>query len=166
VTHIRSTVVRNASPARVKELYHLARKQLGHDAHNVVDAITLRHVGRYMFARNFVAGLRTLDVACGSGYGSMILDNVASYQGIDIDKTAIKTARRNFPGQAFTHGSIYSLPQSDGDVGAVTSFETLEHVDNPIAAIDEVARVLTSSCSYSPGRVGLVPTHAGATTPL
>ena len=136
------SVLRRLTPANVNNIYHRTRKRLGHDAHEIVSPTTLRHVGRYLFASELVKGLDVLDVACGSGYGSLVLKETGSYRGIDVDPGAIRQARESFPGGRYILGSIYQLPQGDGVMGAVVSFETLEHVDKPERLVAEIARVL------------------------
>lgn len=119
------------------------KKLVGADVHVHVDRIVLRHVARYIRANAILAGRDVLDVACGSGYGASLLDKASSYRGIDLDPRAVKEAMREFPEFNYSRGSIYDLPLQDGAVSGVTSFETLEHVDQPVRAMREIARVLT-----------------------
>src|SRR5438874_12503867 len=71
--------------------------------------IAHEHWHRYAFARGLVAGKRVLDVACGEGYGSALLCEVAqSVVGIDIDRTTIAHATQTYPGSEnlrFAEGS-------------------------------------------------------------
>jgi SAM-dependent methyltransferase len=110
--------------------------------------IAHEHWHRYAFARRFVAGRRTADVACGEGYGSALLAGVAqSVVGVDIDAASIVHARAAYGTQSnlrFLEGSAAALPLPDAVVDAVVSFETLEHLeaaDQP-RMIAEFARVL------------------------
>ena len=51
------------------------------------------HWHRYLFARQYVAGKRVLDVASGEGYGSaMMAAQAASVTGVDISPEAVKHA--------------------------------------------------------------------------
>ena len=65
--------------------------------------IAYEHWHRYAFARQFVAGKRVLDAACGEGYGSALLASVAaSVVGVDIDAPAVAHAAERYgDGEAF-----------------------------------------------------------------
>ena len=130
------------APERAKHAYRLLGKRLGHDIHERVNRVTVSHIYRYMHANQFVDGCKVLDAACGSGYGSMMLTRASEYAGIDLDPRAVAEATREFPEFTFTRGSIYDLPFEDASFSALTSFETLEHVDNPARALGEFSRVL------------------------
>ncbi|MFO1305834.1 MAG: class I SAM-dependent methyltransferase [Burkholderiales bacterium] len=112
--------------------------------------IAHEHWHRYAFARRFVAGRRTLDVACGEGYGSALLAGVAaSVVGVDVAPDVVAHASSRYadrPNLRFEIGSAARLPLDDASVDAVVSFETIEHLpreDQP-RMIDEIARVLTA----------------------
>jgi SAM-dependent methyltransferase len=110
--------------------------------------IAHEHWHRYAFARQFVAGRRTLDVACGEGYGSALLATAAaSVIGVDVAADVVAHARERYrdrPNLRFEAGSAARLPLPDASVEAVVSFETIEHLpreDQP-RMIAEIARVL------------------------
>ena len=131
------------APDVAKDTYQRLKKMMGADVHVHVDRIVLRHAARYIKANDYVVGRDVLDVACGSGYGALILSNATSYRGIDLDPRAVREAKREFAEFKYGEGSIYDLPLPDNSVMAITSFETLEHVDRPKTAMGEIARVLT-----------------------
>ena len=55
------------------------------------------HWHRYVFAQDFVAGKRVLDLACGEGYGADLLARTASsVVGVDISEAAIAHARARY----------------------------------------------------------------------
>jgi ubiquinone/menaquinone biosynthesis C-methylase UbiE len=110
--------------------------------------IAYEHWHRYAFARQFAAGKRVLDAACGEGYGSALLGVVAeSIVGVDIDASAIAHASERY-GKGdrvrFVTGSCSALPLPNASVDAVVSFETIEHLDaaDQPKMIAEFARVL------------------------
>jgi SAM-dependent methyltransferase len=115
----------------------------------VAGEIAHEHWHRYAFARRFVTGRRVLDVACGEGYGSALLADVAqSVVGVDIAHGAIAHARESYasrPNLRFVEASAASLPLADGVVDAVVSFETIEHLarDDQPRMLAEIARVLS-----------------------
>jgi len=109
--------------------------------------IVYEHVHRYAFARRFATGRRVLDAACGEGYGSALLAQVAvDVIGVDVDAATIAHARATYPAGnlAFVESSVTSLPLASGSIDLVVSFETIEHV--PAAdqqrMLAEFARVL------------------------
>jgi SAM-dependent methyltransferase len=110
--------------------------------------IAYEHWHRYFFARRFLAGRRVLDVACGEGYGSALLSDVASsVVGVDIDAATVTHARTNYASRAnlsFLEGSITALSLPPASVDAIVSFETVEHLDaaDQRLMIAELAQVL------------------------
>lgn len=101
------------------------------------------HESRYMFASHEVEGKRVLDVACGSGVGFPYLaERAATVVGCDVSAAALVQARRVDGRALLVQGSGTALPLSSESVDVVTSFETLEHLDNPAVFLAEVARVL------------------------
>jgi SAM-dependent methyltransferase len=110
--------------------------------------IAHEHWHRYAFARGLIAGKRVLDVACGEGYGSALLSEVAeSVTGVDIDDATIAHAIETYPAQRnlrFIEGSATALPLAPESVDAIVSFETVEHLDaaDQQSMIAEFARVL------------------------
>ncbi|MFO1311891.1 MAG: methyltransferase domain-containing protein [Burkholderiales bacterium] len=112
--------------------------------------IAHEHWHRYAFARRFVKGRRTLDVACGEGYGSALLASVAaSVVGVDVAPEVVAHATSRYRDRAnlrFEAGSAARLPLPDASVDAVVSFETIEHLprEDQSRMIGEIARVLTA----------------------
>ncbi len=114
----------------------------------IAGEIAHEHWHRYAFARRFVTGKRVLDVACGEGYGSVLLAEVADHVvGVDIDPEAIAHAREKYAARGnlrFEHGSATVLPFPERSVDVVVSFETIEHLakDDQPRMLAECARVL------------------------
>ncbi len=107
--------------------------------------IAAEHYARYLFARGLVAGRTVLDIACGEGYGTALLAQVATEAvGADIAAATILHARRQFPrpNLRFLAADARALPFPAGQFDAVVSFETIEHVPDPEACLDAFARVL------------------------
>jgi ubiquinone/menaquinone biosynthesis C-methylase UbiE len=106
-----------------------------------------QHLQRYLFAKHHVKGMNVLDAACGIGYGSaMLAETAASVTGIDVDAETVKNAAQAYASSniTFRQADIRSLPFNDHSFDVVVSFETIEHVPLPDAAlfIQEIARVL------------------------
>ena len=112
--------------------------------------IAHEHWHRYAFARAFVRGRRVVDVACGEGYGSVLLAEAASsVTGVDIDAATLAHARTTYADRrnvAFVEGSAASLPLADGSVDVEHADERHVETDTPDQPrmLAEFARVLTN----------------------
>lgn len=111
-----------------------------------------RHVGRYGAA--LAAGLievagvrggdRVLDVGCGTGQLAMAVaaivgdDNVAA---IDPGEGVVEVCRRRVPGGDVRVGAAEALPFADAAFDAVLAQLVVNLVDDPPAAVREMARV-------------------------
>jgi GT2 family glycosyltransferase/SAM-dependent methyltransferase len=104
------------------------------------------HLHRYAWCRSLVAGKAVLDIACGEGYGSAILAEIAaSVVGVDISQEAVEHASRiyaDIPRLAFRQGDAASIPLPDNSFDVVVSFETIEHHDKHVEMLSELRRVL------------------------
>jgi SAM-dependent methyltransferase len=109
------------------------------------------HLARYAFAEGLCVDKDVLDAACGVGYGSAHLaGHGARVLGVDIDAETIAYARQRYGGSAsrFEKMDVSALELPDGAFDVVCSFETIEHVEDPVAAITEAARVLRPDGVY------------------
>lgn len=107
--------------------------------------IELEHLHRYLLARELVAGKTVLDIACGEGYGSFMLAQVATYvAGVDISEHAVTHAQLKYSAGnlEFFLGSCADIPLKDASVDVVVSFETIEHHEEHDAMMAEIKRVL------------------------
>ena len=118
--------------------------------------ISYEHHHRYAICKEFVAGKRALDIACGDGYGSAVLaETAAEVVGVDISAETVSSARAKYldrPRLSFVEGDCRHLPFADGEFDVVVSFETIEHITAQEDFILEVRRVLR------PGGVFIVST--------
>ncbi len=88
-----------------------------------------------------------LDCACGRGFYLNMFRYVSGCKlvGLELDAAIIQKARRNvahLPGITLTRGNIYALPFPDNTFDGVILSEILEHVENDVAGLREVRRVL------------------------
>jgi SAM-dependent methyltransferase len=112
-----------------------------------VREIWYEHWHRYAWARGFARGRRVLDAACGEGYGSALLADVAaSVLGVDISDTAVTHARARYAGRPnlrYEQADATALDAlADGSFDLIVSFETLEHVEAQEALVAGFARLL------------------------
>lgn len=88
-----------------------------------------------------------LDCACGRGFYLNMMRYVSGARlvGLELERPIIRKAQRNvghLDDITLTQGSIYGLPFPDEYFDAVVLSEILEHVDDDVAGLREVLRVL------------------------
>ena len=94
-----------------------------------------QHLGRYRFAKSHVRG-RVVDVACGTGYGTAILEAI----GVDLSLEALEHARSRRV--RIVAADAQRMPFGSGSLDAVVSFETIEHLSDPGLFVADCFRVL------------------------
>jgi SAM-dependent methyltransferase len=103
------------------------------------------HVHRYELAAELCRGLRVLDLACGSGYGSSILrESCPQVTGIDRDEATIAKAQDKLgrAGVMFEVADAHEVLRRElGDAyDAIVMLESLEHLDDPDEALASLRR--------------------------
>jgi len=90
---------------------------------------------RYMYALNFIRDKDVLDCASGVGWGSFLLANggAKTVVGLDLSPIAINTSKLYYSSSNvdFILGDLSEIDLNK-KFDVITSFETLEHVDNPL----------------------------------
>jgi SAM-dependent methyltransferase len=103
------------------------------------------HRSRYRFAAAQLDGGVVLDIACGTGFGTEMLSaDVAMVVGSDVFLPALASSRIRMRGTpaAFVAADGTRLPFASGSFHGVVSMETIEHIPNDGAFLDELRRVL------------------------
>jgi SAM-dependent methyltransferase len=114
--------------------------------------IKVEHLGRYLFAANFLRrenARRVADIGCGTGYGSIELAN-AGMHVIAIDNSMSMQSGARHSGEV---GGVEFIAASLGtgelddhviaeSLDAVVCFETLEHLVDPARSLQEIVRLL------------------------
>lgn len=122
-------------------------------------------------------GDRVLDVACGPGNFSREFARAAGdglVIGLDASRTMLATAvREGGPANlAYVRGDACALPFAEGTFDAVCCFAALYLIEEPLRAIEEIARVLApggrvallASCARGPLGTGAVRSAVRALT--
>lgn len=96
-------------------------------------------------------GKKVIDLACGSGFGCEILSRKAkSVIGVDISSEAIAYAKKQYIHKNIEYVqsdvSKTLIPEKTADV--ITSFETVEHLQDSQAFIKEVRRLLKPNGTF------------------
>ena len=110
--------------------------------------IRLEHYHRYAVVLDVVKGKTVLDVACGEGYGSLLMADIAhAVVGVDISDEAVRHATSLYEKQnlKFVQGSATNLTFPDDSFDVVVSFETIEHLARQEKMLAEIRRVLRPS---------------------
>lgn len=102
--------------------------------------IRAEHLLRYVFAQKFIQRKKVkivFDVACGDGYGTKMLADVAKQiYGFDVSEKFLDVARTRYAANNITYIHVdldttpvtsLALPQPD----VIVSFETIEHMNDP-----------------------------------
>lgn len=100
-----------------------------------------QHVARYQWAAEQAHG-QVLDVACGTGYGTAMLDRVADAEGLEGSDEALREAAASAPGVRFAKAVLPVIPRPDETFDQIVCFETIEHVNEDVACVAEMWRVL------------------------
>ena len=106
---------------------------------------TIEHLHRYALALEFVKDKVVLDLACGEGYGSSLMSELAKEViGIDNSQSTINHAKAKYQRDNlyFICANAVNTTLSTHSVDAVISFETIEHLIEQEEMLVEVIRVL------------------------
>ncbi len=84
---------------------------------------------------------RILDVGCGTGANLMMLSEYGDAEGVDVSEDALSFCRERGL-QKVRLGAAEELPYEDGTFDLVTAFDVVEHIDDDLAGLREMRRVL------------------------
>jgi SAM-dependent methyltransferase len=84
---------------------------------------------------------RILDVGCGTGANLLMLSEYGEAEGVDISEDALAFCRERGLDKVRL-GAGEELPYEDGTFDLVTAFDVVEHMDDDLAGLREMRRVL------------------------
>jgi SAM-dependent methyltransferase len=109
------------------------------------ERIEADHIERYQFASRFANGKSVLDIACGVGYSGPLLikAGAVSYDGVDINEKLIDYANNTYRSDLISYsvGDIITFNKNKL-YDLITCYETIEHVKNYEAAIQNLHSLL------------------------
>jgi SAM-dependent methyltransferase len=109
------------------------------------------HHARYEFSSQFVAAKSVVDCACGDGTSSGIFGRTAhTVHGFDVSSDAVERANQinQRPSVVLQCASATALPLAARSSEVFISLETIEHVTEDQAFLDEVVRVLRDDGTF------------------
>ncbi len=117
------------------------------------NVIYQRHLIAYEEAKKYVKG-KTLEIGCGEGYGIEILSPLAEkYVAVDkylADFTTTFSEKNNIEFHQITVPPLSIF--EDNTFDTVVTFQVIEHIENDVAFVSEIFRVL------KPGGTALITT--------
>jgi SAM-dependent methyltransferase len=87
------------------------------------------------------SNLRILNVGASTGGTSEWLEKFGEVTSLEIDKECFVILREKF-GDKAVNGSVLNIPFSPNSFDLVCAFDVIEHVENDMAAMKELARVV------------------------
>lgn len=132
-------------------------REMQHHTYSILRRVEENHwwfVGRRKIIESFLkrivpgsakagqhAPLNILDVGCGTGANLEMLAQFGEAQGVDVATEALSFCRQRGL-KNVKQGEAESLPYPDGSFDLVTGLDVVEHLDDDIAGLKEVHRVL------------------------
>lgn len=86
---------------------------------------------------------RLLDAGCSYGYATRFYaEKCSEVYAVDISSELIEIAKSKYPNINFSVASLEKLPFPDDYFDAIVLSDVLEHINDPISALNELYRVL------------------------
>jgi ubiquinone/menaquinone biosynthesis C-methylase UbiE len=89
---------------------------------------------------------RVLDAGCGTGIhlGRFASADVEAAIGVDMGMPGLRSGKINFPDAFFVAANLSQLPFRDSFFEFIYSIDVVEHLENPLEALQEYYRVCTT----------------------
>lgn len=85
---------------------------------------------------------RILDLGCGTGFTTDMLNRLGRAEGIDLSPEAIAIATDHYPGVAFRAGDLFEIELAEEPVDLVVCQEVIPHVSDQSGLVDLIADAL------------------------
>jgi SAM-dependent methyltransferase len=86
--------------------------------------------------------IKILDVGCGTGANLELLSQFGEAEGVDVSSEALSFCRERGLVKV-KQGAAEALPYADGSFELVTGLDVVEHLDDDLAGLREMRRILT-----------------------
>jgi len=128
-------------------------REMQQHTYSIMYQVEERHwwfVGRRAIIESFVAAvcrqigepnLGILDVGCGTGANLQMLAGYGVAEGVDVSPEALEFCRARGLAKV-KQGAAESLPYEDASFDLVTALDVVEHLDDDVAGLKEMQRVL------------------------
>lgn len=133
-------------------------REMQHHTYAIMRRVEASHwwfVGRRQIIRSFVIGvsrslkanqeaatpLNILDVGCGTGANLEMLSEFGAAKGVDVSADALAFCRERGL-EKVKLGAAEALPYGDKSFDLVTGLDVVEHLDDDLAGLKEMRRVL------------------------
>src|SRR6266567_2800474 len=128
-------------------------REMQHHTYSIMYEVEEKHwwfAGRRRIIASFVEDIcrefetgkpRILDVGCGTGANIQMLSQFGSAEGVDVSTEALEFCRA----RGLTNvkqGAAETLPHGDASFDLVTGLDVIEHLDDDVAGLREMRRVL------------------------
>jgi ubiquinone/menaquinone biosynthesis C-methylase UbiE len=131
------------NPATVRAFEHAGWQQAAAQYDATFAGASTPFVEALLDAAGVGAGMRLLDVGCGTGVVTDAAARRGAYAvGVDFSAAMLAEARKAHPQLQFDQADAEALPYADGSFDAVVANFAFHHVANPAGAIVEARRVL------------------------
>jgi SAM-dependent methyltransferase len=135
-----------------------------HDKYRFPRSIVHRRIQRFLrgHLETAPAGARVLDAGCGNGSETGPYTGRLRVLGLDYQREYAAYCARRYPQGTYVVANLSRLPVADGRFDLVVMNQVIEHLEDPLEVIGELARAL------SPGGRLLVatPNYGGRGWPL
>jgi SAM-dependent methyltransferase len=132
-------------------------KEMQQHTYEIMNRVEDKHwwfVGRRAILESFLEGikdklrtqnseLKILDVGCGTGANLEMLKNFGEPEGVDVSDDALEFCKAK--GLKVHKGLAEKLPFEDESFDVVTALDVVEHLDDDIAGLKEMNRVMKNS---------------------
>jgi SAM-dependent methyltransferase len=128
-------------------------QEMQHHTYSIMYAVEESHwwfAGRRRIIESFLRSIqpklgteqpRILDIGCGTGANLEMLSQFGAAEGVDVSPEALAFCRRRGL-QNVRQGEAEHLPYEDASFDLVTGLDVVEHLDDDVAGLSEMRRVL------------------------
>jgi len=139
--------------ATTSEQFNSLPREMQEHTYEIMYEVEGRHwwfVGRRKIIASFVRDIcthigkrrpRILDVGCGTGANLQMLSNFGVAEGVDVSTEALNFCRARGLAKV-RQGAAEALPFEDASFDVVTGLDVVEHLDDDVAGLKEMRRVL------------------------